>query len=54
MQSKATSYSMQEQVIDKLVKLQASAHATAIITAAAIKVRSSCVAFVVFPFLCKE
>ena len=53
MQSKAASYSMQEQAIDKLVMLQALAHATAIITTA-IKVGSLGVAFVVFPFLYKE
>ena len=54
-QSKAIFYSMQEQVIDKLVKLQALAHAMATITNA-IKVESFVIVivsivFVVFPFL---
>ena len=55
MPSKAIFYSMQEQVIDKLVKLQALAHARATITNA-IKVESFVIVivsivFVVFPFL---
>ena len=57
MLSKVASYSMQEQVIDKLVKLQALAHAMAMATITnAIKVESFVIVivsivFVVFPFL---